>query len=241
MRYQLEVETDMNSSALLMRLGKMNVTVKAFGEQGAVFRTKRNPKTKPAPAWSAEGFGSGHEARRARTAERNKKIIAEYQAGDSSVVLEKRYGISRERICQILRVDNVIGNAQARKEAAKEALSSATSKLKAETAALWDSKLKEALDLVKAGSSCRSAATQVGMKGHSQFTSLLGKRARAEGMVLRHGPQQNWDKRKERVVKLWDKGYSIPQIVRKLRETTEPTINDPWVYRTFPSFRVRDK
>jgi hypothetical protein len=126
---------------------------------------------------------------------RDQEIIDKYTANPkkySSQKLGDEYGISRERVCQILRPVNAIGNAQERRATAKAALAESTNKLKEETIALWETKMQEALALVQKGVSHRKAVAQVGMGSHSQFTNQLGKRATLMGIRINHGRHRDF-------------------------------------------------
>lgn len=178
------------------------------------------------------------------TAARNQRIIDDYTAdpkANSSVKLAERYGLSRERICQILRPVNAIATAQERRETARLANAAARERIKEETLAAWEARLAEALEHVRAGKSIRQAARLVGMLSSSHFTNTLNKRVKLEGIPVILGPHRDFSQRKIWVKELVDQGNSAHRAVAILRASKDPTLNYSWIAGHMPEVIKRRK
>lgn len=172
---------------------------------------------------------------------RNEEIIAKYTTDpktNSSCKLAEEYGVTRERICQILRRVNAIGNAQARLEAAREAIADAKAKLKADTQTALDAKVGEVLELVRQGKSIRQACMTVNLEPYSNFVNIIGKRVKLAGIEVQHGRHRDFSERKARVRALVAEGLSVPKIVERLRASTDPRIHKTWVYTNMPEAKL---
>lgn len=178
-RYTFVVKTgDEEALALYNKLLSEGVDVRRF---------HRN--SHPIPGF--DGFAE----RKAKTEARNQEIIAKYTAdpkANSTPRLGAEYGLSRERICQILRSVNAIGTAQGRYDVAKESLAETKATIKQETKVLWENKLAEAQELVRGGQSTRSAAASVGFDKHGNFTNILNKRCRLAGIPINSGRHKDF-------------------------------------------------
>lgn len=167
---------------------------------------------------------------------------------NNTVALGEAYGLSRERICQILRPVNAIAYAAARRRAAEEEVHKQAGKLVEEL----QSKRQELIDQVKElvineNLSIRAALMKRGLPPQSSLSTLISAQLRAEGISTR---QRRHDftrtRRKEIVRKLFAEGYSIVNLVSKMRETDDPELSDkkisvPWVYNHMPEIRAHRK
>lgn len=170
--------------------------------------------------------------------DRNLEIITKYSSDPkkfSTGALAEMYGISKERVCQILRTVNAIGKAQARKELAREALADSKAEAAKELEALYE----KVVDYVRAGMSIRKACAAVGQPMHGQFATVVGAKVRVAGIRRRYGPHgraEEFAERKRRVEALLREGWAVKAIIDKLRAEGE-TINSVWVYTNFPKPR----
>jgi len=187
---------------------------------------------------TADQGGPGRPKKTARNAE----MVALYEAdpkANSSEKLAARYGISRERVCQILRISNSIGMAQERRAVAREALAEESKRIRDEAAASLNENLDRAVALCRDGMSMRQAAASLGFKMHSAFVNTLGARLRELGIPLSTGRHRDFSERRKRVLALSREGKSVPEIVRQLRSDGDAHINEPWVYNNVPEARTR--
>lgn len=223
---------------LMRKSGGFSGKIVGFHREGAPLDP---PLVSPEESRTTRDFGG----RNTQNPERDAEIISAYTndpKANSTCKLGVKYSLSRERICQILRPVNAIGNAQARRESAREAHKAASEKLKTETITLWESKFDEAVGLIKnEGISVRQAAARIGMPPHSNFTNYLSKRARLAGVEFKHGRHRDFSKRCDRVRELSAQRFTIPEIVRRMRAEDDPHIHANWVYQHVPEARVRPK
>jgi len=173
---------------------------------------------------------------------RNAEIIAKYAEDpkvNSSEKLGKKYGISRERVCQILRPANVIANAQERRAVAKEALKEASKKIRQDTMEAMETKLLQAMELVRGGMSERQAAGTVGLLKRGTFVNTLNKRCRLAGIPVGHGKHKDNTQRRARINAFVaaNPKASPEQIVRALRGPEDPTLYTNWIYVNMPELK----
>lgn len=172
---------------------------------------------------------------------RNQEIVDKYFAdpkANSSEKLAIEYGLSRERVCQILRRSNAIATAKERKEAVKGAYDDLRQQLTETAKQEYEQKITEALDLMRQGKSMRQAAIAVGFQAHSNFSNVLANRAKVLGIPMFHGPHRDFEPRKAKVRELWEQGLPVYKIVAKLRDDgADKTINENWVYANMPELK----
>lgn len=174
---------------------------------------------------------------------RNQEIIDKYVAdpvGNSCPKLAKEYGLSAERIAQILRRPNVIAGAQARRQAAREALAAQKDELSAEARAVMEQALERGIELVRGGMSISAAAAACGYSTHT-FANNLGSKCRALKITLTHSRWQDFTERKARVRALAAEGLSVPKIVDRLRAGPDPRMNAVWIYRNMPEVKPKNR
>lgn len=117
--------------------------------------------------------------------ERNMAITLAYENGDNSTALAEKHGVSRERICQILRRTNTIEHRAERRRAEREAFAEEAARITAAHKEELQKKLEQAVDLVRQGKSLANAAFIVGLsKNH---TKLLGKECKRLGVETKWG------------------------------------------------------
>lgn len=178
-------------------------------------------------------------------AERDAEIARLYQEdprANSSEKLAQRYGISRERVCQVLRRNNIIEHVGERRRAAKEALQEETAAIRAQVKADFDAKVERALEKIKGGMSVRSAAHEVGFEKHSPTTLLLGRLCKQRGIKIVTGRWRDFSERKERIRKMVvDEGKTIAEACRILRAEGDARLHVQWIYNNMPDLPVRGK
>lgn len=171
-----------------------------------------------------------------KTKERNaemRRLYEENPKENSVGKLGERYGISRERVCQVLRKTNTISTVQERRSMAKKALAKEVKAAKVEAKRIWNAELQKALKLVREGTSLREAVKQSGIKLHSNFANELGKLVRVEGVELKHGRWRDFSERKARLTKLREKGYSWKEVLDTMHHEGDPVYYG-WIIDNMP-------
>lgn len=172
--------------------------------------------------------------------ERNRSWIAAYEAGESNASeIARANGVSRERVCQILRPMRVIEKRIERQRLVNEALAEESVRLKQETKERLALKLAPALELVRGGQSIRSAGLSLGFS--QSEINILGDKCRAEGIKTVHGRHRDMSERLIRCEALFASGLSVAQIVEKMRTDGDPTIHPNWFYSNLPHLRTIKK
>lgn len=181
----------------------------------------------------------GTSASRLAVKQRNAEIVRLYTLDPrkySATALGKTFGITRERVCQILRRVNAIGLAQERRALAKELLEAEKATARAAIANEWEERLAVAVELVRKGMACRQASMAVGMQAHSTFTNALRKKAQLLGLGLSHSRWRDFSERIAKMQGLLDRGHSVNSAVNVLRAEGDRTIHYAWARRHFPSY-----
>ena len=177
-------------------------------------------------------------------ADRDAEIVALYQSDpkvNNSQNLANRYGISRERVCQVLRRKNIIEHVRERRNAAREAMQDETAAIRDATKAEVNARIERAIDAVKSGMSIRKALIAEGFGNHTHIATVVSRMAQQRGIKIENGRHRDFSKRRKRVMELFNEGLSIPKIVEKMRNEDDPKINEAWVYRCMPDVRVRQE
>jgi cytochrome c5 len=178
---------------------------------------------------------------------RNVEIVKQYLDGTSSVTLAESFGVSRERICQILRKANAIAHKEERARLAREMLTEEHARLKAEAKQALTRKLAQGIELVQQGASQAQAASAVGLIGNER--AVFGKTCKQLRIQSQHGRWRDWAPRIARLrglrqvqKKPWKaifatmraEGYGgvnatwvhahLPELVRRRRSTPDDPI-----------------
>jgi hypothetical protein len=154
---------------------------------------------------------------------RNKAICDEYsQTGASSIWLARKYGISRERVCQILRRANLIDLKYERRRLAREQIAAEI----AEQRAAVRAKIDEAIAMIHGGCSINEVSRRTGVT-----VGVL--RTKAKGLS-QHGRWRDWSARKNRYLQLRSSGLSMARSIEIMRAEGE-RINKSWIAHNFPN------
>lgn len=155
--------------------------------------------------------------------DRNVQIAADYVGGMRSPALGVKYGMTRERVRQILRPLNLIGLRKKQDVARREvALSAAQSRRDALI------KRKElAVVAFLAGASIRQAA-----KSNKVSATAVSKILKARGIQNTHSRWRDFTKIKTRTDELLLAGFNPPRIAQILKSEGEK-ISIYWIYDNF--------
>jgi hypothetical protein len=158
---------------------------------------------------------------------RDSEVVRRYLAGENSQALADAFGVSRERICQILRRDNIIEHRNERKREARDALKAETDAIKADANAETKAKSAKVVEAVRSGMSLARAGRLVG------WTPGLVARACAKaGVAMRlHGrwKRDDYPARFARIRELRAAGAALDAICHTLKaegNSCSPT----WIY-----------
>lgn len=169
-------------------------------------------------------------APREKTRQRDEQVKARYLAGENTPALADAFGLSRERICQILRRDDLIDAKAERRRLGKELVLENIEAVKAENAARLQEKLERGISLVRAGSSYRAAAIAVDGACYSYFANLLAASCKKAGIKNNHGRHdRDYTWRRERVRQLAAEGYTINRTVEIMRGEGDRIFSN-WIY-----------
>lgn len=176
---------------------------------------------------------------------RNQDIIEKYNVdpiANSSGKLAVEYGISRERVCQILRPTNLISTYRARREAAREAIEDESGIIKDAAITEFKNNIDKAIVLMRGGMSQRKASAALGYQPTSSFCNTLGSRAKELGLKKFHGRHhRDFEGRKSRVLELSAAGLRVREIVTKMRAEDDPVIHAGRIYKHAPEARARKR
>ncbi len=157
------------------------------------------------------------------TDERNKAICEAYTASKgNTVTLGKQYGISRERVAQILRKNNLIELRAERNKLAREMIAEDRAVEKAAVLANF----RRAEALVSEGKSINEAAFEVGLVP-TVFQHWLKLNTKTKS---RHGRWQDWQPRIDRFLALRKAGHTIAKTIKIMNAEGEK-IHVNWIYR----------
>lgn len=162
---------------------------------------------------------------------RNQEICRRYEAGETCGQLATVYGVTRERICQILRRNNLIEKKIQRRRLVQESLAEDKAAALAEIAA----KKTAAVDLVRKGASWGDAARQTGLT-----SSIVGYECNKAGVKSRHGRWRDFSEREAKVRALRAEGKTFSEIIRTLRTAGDPA-RLQWIYNNCPDLIQHQK
>lgn len=165
---------------------------------------------------------------------RDEIIKQKYISGLTAQQIADEYGVTRERVCQVLRRDNVIGTAKERQRLARLQLKEQEAEIRAQAKAEIDRKIAEGIELVRGGKSISVAAAEVGL--HIGGKATLGAAVRTAGIPLTHGRHRSFDERRRKVAALLAEGKTNAEIMKALRDEGDP-IYAAWLYNHFPESR----
>lgn len=165
---------------------------------------------------------------------RNAEIVEKYKSGLSTVTLAAEYGVSRERICQLLRKDNVIATKQQRDRLARETLKRDAQHVKDQAREDRARKISRALELVREGKAQREAGATVGLTSNEQ--NLLSLACREAGLEQRYGRWRDFSARNSRVRELHAQGMTLGKVISTLRAEGDNVCRD-WIIRRCADLR----
>ena len=159
--------------------------------------------------------------------QRDQSIADDYHAGLTSQNIGDKLGITRERVCQVLRRNNIIEHVKERKRIAREALAQESAEIKERVRAERQERLTQALALIREGQSIRAAHAQVGLPIVDLNT--LKNLCRLENITLQHGRHRDFSRRDMRVRELHSEGKNRDEIVRLIRAEGDTTLHKMWI------------
>lgn len=175
----------------------------------------------------------GEPEERVKTNARDAEILAKYTADPkkySSVKLGIEYGISRERVCQILRRSNALSYHQERRELARRDMQEEKSKVQQENKERVQALVDKASKLIaEEGLSIRTALIRMGQKPHSHLGKLVATHLTNLGHKHKWGRHRDFSERLEKVEALLLQGMTVHAIVEHLRRNGDPTIYYQWI------------
>lgn len=167
--------------------------------------------------------------------ERDAAILRRYlEEGASTVDLEHETGLSRERVCQILRRFGAIELKRERRRQVRDRLKRAAERERDATRRAREERLARALELMRQGSSARAASLREGLMPGE--TNLLLVRAREHGVPINYGRHRDFSERRRLVRELHAEGLPRARIVSLLRKS-DKTINEFWIVRNMPELK----
>ncbi len=167
--------------------------------------------------------GSGAHKQTPTVAARNAAICEAYaNRKGNTVSLGKLYGISRERVAQILRKQNLIEMRVERNKLAREMIAEDKA---AEKAALLV-RFKQGEALVAAGKSIHTAAVEINI-APAIFQNWLQRHSKVKSL---HGRWRDFQPRIDRYLALRKKGYTMAGAIKQMNAEGDK-IHSTWVYQ----------
>lgn len=159
----------------------------------------------------------------ADNSDRNRRICEEYASGVNSPALAKKYGLTRERIRQVLEPSGLIS----KKKAARKAMAAEFKLEKEARASERAALLDRAIDFVRAGMSIAKAATSVNLP-----SGAVRDAVKKAGVVSSCG---RWNPREQEHLaarELVQNGLTAVAIGQTLRQSGFK-ISDAWISRHY--------
>lgn len=207
-----------NKDKIISLLYQQGVTVPVIAQMTQLTEEEVHSVVKDERKYFAGPYNRG----RPNMAERDKAICEAYTNGKGNATsLGKEYGLTRERVCQILRRQNLIELVVERKKLAREII--ADDKVAEKAAVL--AKLKHGEALVAEGKSISAAAVEANvapailqnyMKRHSKVKSL-------------HGRWRDFQPRIDRFLALRKAGHTMVGAIQIMNAEGDK-IHSAWVY-----------
>lgn len=154
---------------------------------------------------------------------RNEKIRADYLSGINSPALGLKYGISRERVRQVLEPFGVIAQRKLDRAAARKQASLHTAQQKIE----FEAKKHKGVNLVRGGMSISKAAKIIGVAPATVSSAAL-----AAGIVSQHGRWRDLVGAHNLAKMLVEQGLNGKQITTAMRHAGH-LISGAWISRHY--------
>lgn len=165
--------------------------------------------------------------------ERDAEIIRKYAEDPkkhNTVTMAKEYGLSRERIAQILRPTNVMAYEAERRAAAKAEIQQQKSELKQELKENLSSLIDKAIGFMQAEKlSIRQAVRKLGRLPHSHTSNLISLELRKRGFKHNYGRHRDFSERRATIERLHTQGLGNHKIVAHMRANGDPQMNYNWI------------
>jgi hypothetical protein len=169
--------------------------------------------------------------------ERNQAWIKAYEDGTSNASqLAKEAGVSRERVCQILRPHKVIEKRAERRKKVQEAMSEEFERLKQETKENQRKKFEPGFELVRQGQSFSGAALSIGITAMQEQRVFIIA-CKALGLKMHTSRWADFSDRRRRCEELSAQGHSVASMVKLMRANGDPKVHENWVYANLPHLR----
>jgi hypothetical protein len=156
--------------------------------------------------------------------DRNNEICRRYQGGVSSVALAAEYGVSRERICQILRRANLIEKKAQRARLVRETEAEAAAEARVQV----ERQIARACELVRNGSTHLDAALATGVS-----RVVVAYNCKKRGIKSKNGRHQDFSEREARVRAMRAEGKTFAEIIQTLRLEGD-LIQPNWIHNNLP-------
>lgn len=130
-------------------------------------------------------------------ADRNVEIIRKYKSGDSVITLASEYGVTRERICQILRPHNLTNIKREQRRVAREVVEAERSMIVAQFNYARAEAIAQAVEIVRGGGSRNDAIRQTGLPPHVVLAACD-----QAGLPRRHGRWKRESEFQERAARI---------------------------------------
>lgn len=165
---------------------------------------------------------------------RNAEWCDLYRNGQNATQIAAQFGVTRERVCQILRKENLIEHRTQRRQLARELVEQDLAAVQAEKAE-QDQKI---IDAVRGGKSCADAAAMYGMST-VQAIYICKK----HGVESQHGRWRDFSARYLRIKELLDAGQTLSGALRVRGAEEGRIIGYLWVQHNHPELcdRRRNK
>lgn len=167
-------------------------------------------------------------------AERNEAWNAEFLAGKNASKIAAENGISRERVCQILRKKNTISLVAERKRLAREAMAAEATAIKDEARTEFEANLAVGIDLIRQGHSIAEAMRRSGVS-----CNVLGPACKRAGVATRYGRWRDLGPTLVRAREMRAQGATWAEIFRALPEEGFTPISAQIVSRHLPDLVLR--
>lgn len=176
-------------------------------------------------AWSH--LSNARPAGRPNAAEnrRNALWCDMYRAGKTAQQIGDEYGVTRERVCQILRKENVIAHKAQRRQLANELIEQDREEVRAQKRRLE----QQVMDIVKAGASCATAAAQCGID-----TPRAIYICKKNGVESQHGRWHDFSERVARIKHHLEAGMTVSAAIAARAAEENRKIGYQWFYRNHP-------